>query len=99
MSGKATQDHRFGGPWTEIKLDAVQYYLQCYTNALSRTFMLWYIDGFARSGSRISKAVKGGLFERTPISVEHETLDGSARRPKGQHLGQQIGRLEGTNGR
>jgi hypothetical protein len=29
-------EHTFGGPWTEIKLDAVQYYLECYTRALKR---------------------------------------------------------------
>ena len=28
--------HKFGGPWTEVKLDAVEYYLKCYTKALSR---------------------------------------------------------------
>jgi len=28
-------DHPFGGPWTEIKLDAVQYCLECYAKALT----------------------------------------------------------------
>jgi hypothetical protein len=28
-------EHRYGGPWTEIKLEAVEY-LKCYTAALSR---------------------------------------------------------------
>jgi len=35
-------DHPFGGPWTEIKLDAVQYYLECYAKALTpKKFDLW----------------------------------------------------------
>ena len=46
-------DHDFGGPWTEIKLDAVEYYLECYTKALKRVgFDLTYIDAFAGTGSR-----------------------------------------------
>ena len=45
--------HIFGGPWTEIKLDAVEYYLGCYTRALKQVdFDLWYIDAFAGSGDR-----------------------------------------------
>jgi hypothetical protein len=27
----ADQGHRFGGAWTEVKLDAVNYYLKFYT--------------------------------------------------------------------
>jgi hypothetical protein len=30
--------HRFGGPWTEIKLDAVMYFIGCYTRADSDGF-------------------------------------------------------------
>src|SRR5262249_54532640 len=45
--------HAFGGPWTEIKLDAVQYYLECYSKALKRVgFDLTYVDAFAGTGSR-----------------------------------------------
>ena len=74
-------EHYFGGPWTEIKLDAIEYYLSCYTQALQHTsFDLWYIDAFAGSGQRTVEQLKGGLFEGKPISLEKETLAGSARR-------------------
>ena len=74
-------EHRFGGPWTEIKLDAVEYYLTCYTKALRATsFDLWYIDAFAGSGERTVEQETGGLFERRPIAITTETLAGSARR-------------------
>ena len=74
-------EHKFGGPWTEVKLDTVMYYLECYTKALSfKTFELWYIDAFAGSGSREVETLKGGIFEGKPISVEREILAGSARR-------------------
>ncbi len=47
--------HRYGGTWTELKLDAVTYYLECYTKALThRRFILWYIDAFAGTGDRIA---------------------------------------------
>jgi hypothetical protein len=46
-------EHTFGGPWTEIKLDAVHYYLGCYTKALKRVGLdLSYIDAFAGTGTR-----------------------------------------------
>ncbi|MCX5513443.1 hypothetical protein C3941_23665 [Kaistia algarum] len=72
---------RFGGPWTEIKLDAIQYYMECYTKALRRiSFDLWYFDAFAGSGRReTERTVGGGLFDG-PEQTIRETLDGSARR-------------------
>lgn len=74
-------DHWYGGPWTEIKLDAVEYYLQCYTKALKAFgFDLTYIDAFAGTGSRDTISTKGGLFEGCPIQDVKETLAGSARR-------------------
>jgi hypothetical protein len=77
MAGK----HIFGGPWTEIKLDAVEYYLECYTKALKYAgFNLWYIDAFAGSGDRESLRETGGIFEGAPIETIRETLAGSARR-------------------
>jgi three-Cys-motif partner protein len=73
--------HSFGGPWTEIKLDAVEYYLSCYTNALEHwPFDLWYIDAFAGTGTRTVERLSGGLFEGKPIAPTREVLDGSARR-------------------
>jgi three-Cys-motif partner protein len=74
-------EHRFGGIWTEIKLETVIYYLECYTKALShRDFDLWYIDAFAGTGSRTVEQVVGGLFQQQPISLETAVLAGSARR-------------------
>jgi three-Cys-motif partner protein len=74
-------EHPFGGPWTEIKLDAVEYYLKCYAKALKRVgFDLWYIDAFAGTGTRDSERVVGGLFEGIPIQIVKEKLAGSARR-------------------
>lgn len=73
--------HKFGGPWTEVKLDAVQYYLECYARALTWAGMdIWYIDAFAGSGDREAEREVGGLFENRPIETIVETLDGSARR-------------------
>jgi hypothetical protein len=66
-------DHRFGGPWTEIKLDAVCYYLECYTKALSRKqFDLWYVDAFAGIGDRTN--------EKLPVDLRDE-LRGAKRTP------------------
>lgn len=44
-------EHRFGGGWTELKLNAVKDYLSFYTLALKKqSFKLHYIDGFAGTG-------------------------------------------------
>jgi len=74
-------EHRFGGPWTEIKLDAVEYYLECYTRALKSVgFDLWYVDAFAGTGDREEERETGGILEGTPIETVVETMAGSARR-------------------
>lgn len=74
-------NHQFGGAWTEIKLDAVEHYLKLYTNALrSLPFDLWYIDGFAGSGSRTVEVESGGLFDGGPLRTTTEQLAGSAKR-------------------
>ena len=45
-------DQRFGGQWTQEKLDILEKYLDAYTTALGRqNFSLMYIDGFAGTGS------------------------------------------------
>lgn len=73
--------HRFGGAWTEVKLDAVQYYLECYAKALTFAGMdIWYIDAFAGSGDRETTKEVGGVLEMMPVEIVTETLDGSARR-------------------
>jgi three-Cys-motif partner protein len=74
-------EHQFGGPWTEIKLDAVCYYLECYTKALSQQrFDLWYVDVFAGRGDRTTERLTGGLLESQPMKWIAETLPGSAKR-------------------
>ena len=46
-------EHRFGGPWTDEKLQVVSKYLGFYTEALKNQFWdLVYIDAFAGTGSR-----------------------------------------------
>jgi len=73
--------HEFGGPWTEIKLDAISEYLHFYQNALkNRGFETWYVDAFAGTGERNAKVVKGGIFDNTPVEEVEEVLAGSARR-------------------
>jgi len=43
---------KFGGPWTLLKLEVLEKYLNFYTNALKKQrFKLCYIDAFAGSGS------------------------------------------------
>lgn len=79
-------EHRFGGPRTEIKLDAISDYLGFYTQALKQKpkpetpFILWYIDAFAGSGERTATRETGGILENRPISVDAVQLDGSAKR-------------------
>lgn len=80
------KNHKFGGAWTEIKLDAVNYYLDFYTNVLKdkptarNPFNLWYIDAFAGSGSRQVDRTIGGIFENRPIGSETVDLAGSVLR-------------------
>lgn len=79
-------EHRFGGPWTEVKLDAITDYLAFFTGALrykprrEKPFQLWYFDAFAGSGDRTATRQTGGVLEGTPLNVADVTLDGSARR-------------------
>jgi len=48
------QDNKFGGNWTEKKLDAVEEYLKFFTTALkNQNFKLCYIDAFSGSGNVI----------------------------------------------
>jgi three-Cys-motif partner protein len=81
-SGKGSMmPQRYGGPWSEVKLDAVMYYLSAYTVALrSQGFELWYFDGFAGTGNREADELRGGILSGQPIEQVVVTLDGSARR-------------------
>jgi three-Cys-motif partner protein len=50
MKGERAQ--KFGGPWSLLKVEAVEEYLRAYSIAMSRQkFNLVYIDAFAGSGS------------------------------------------------
>ncbi|MEJ7933639.1 three-Cys-motif partner protein TcmP [Sphingobium sp. AN558] len=80
---RASEDdrHDFGGPWTELKLNALDEYSQFFTVALkNQKFELWYIDPFAGTGTRVAKKQTGGLLEGVPVAIEEEILAGSARR-------------------
>jgi three-Cys-motif partner protein len=76
----SSAEHEFGGPWTEIKLDAVSEYLKFFTGALRNKFELWYVDAFAGSGERTTTRTIGGLLEGVPMSEEKVQLEGSAKR-------------------
>lgn len=72
--------HRFGGGWTEEKLDRVSLYLQAYTTALkNQPFALMYADAFAGTGYRLSTddtSTVGGLFQMPEVD---DLAKGSAR--------------------
>lgn len=75
------QGHRFGGAWTELKLDAVHYYLGFFTRVLkTKPFDLWYIDAFAGSGTRVIEREIGGLLEESLVSESTEEIAGSVLR-------------------
>lgn len=81
MATQAEQGHRFGGAWTELKLDAVHYYLGFFTRVLkTQPFDLWYIDAFAGSGTRTVERETGGLLEDAPVTEVTEELAGSVLR-------------------
>ena len=55
---------RFGGPWTQDKLDILRLYLDAYTTALkNQPFTLTYIDAFAGAGMYIESDQDRGEFE------------------------------------
>jgi three-Cys-motif partner protein len=71
--------HRFGGTWTDEKLQVLEGYLSAYTTALKNTsFRKGYIDAFAGTGYREAPE----RLELLPDLVDEEPqtlLDGSAR--------------------
>jgi three-Cys-motif partner protein len=79
----AEQGHRFGGAWTEIKLEAVSDYCQFFNKVLvgqpspDRQFERWYFDAFAGSGTRRVEREIGGLLEGRPTEIEIEDMAGS----------------------
>lgn len=94
-------EHRFGGAWTALKLDAVGHYLNFYTDVLkTQPFDLWYIDAFAGSGTSAFQATTGGLFDGTPTEEATVTLTGSVLRALStEHPFQKLIFIEGDAGR
>lgn len=74
------KQHRFGGEWTEVKLQAISAYSEFFTGAISGIFDLWYVDPFAGTGERTAVEQSGGLFENKPISSVERQYPGSASR-------------------
>jgi three-Cys-motif partner protein len=80
---------RFGGDWTEAKLDIIEEYLQRYTTALSKQHQ-WkkmYVDAFAGTGYRQERGKSSAANDVTlsliPELAESDTqrfLEGSAHR-------------------
>ncbi len=63
---------RFGGPWTEQKLEILRRYLDAYTTALkNQPFQLTYVDAFAGAGSYAEATSEYAEF--------HEMRSGSTR--------------------
>ena len=70
-------DFKYGGPWTQIKVNVLADYLKFYTRALKdQRFELLYIDGFAGSGERSVGISGGGLFGQD----DEMTMEGSAKK-------------------
>lgn len=68
--GSRGRGHRFGGDWTEKKLDILGGYLQAYTTALkNQPFEKVYIDAFAGTGYRSAKTPSLGDGAAMPIGL------------------------------
>lgn len=67
--------HRFGGIWTQNKLEILDEYLRFYVNALkNQSFVLHYVDAFAGVGTHTPKEIDG-----QEVIVPREDLVGSVR--------------------
>ncbi len=75
--------HRFGGNWTEQKLECVSKYLHAYTTIMSKQpFRFAYIDAFAGTGYREIESDEGTDELMFPDLASSEVVsfhDGSAR--------------------
>jgi three-Cys-motif partner protein len=70
--------HRFGGTWTDKKVETVRKYLAGYTMALkNQPFRRNYIDAFAGTGERTVKESEDQM--RLDVPELDEVLKGSAR--------------------
>lgn len=78
LIGRRMSQHRFGGPWTVEKLEALRAYLTSYAQALkNQPFQRLYIDAFAGTGDRTSKRREvSRLFEVPELD---DMTKGSAR--------------------
>lgn len=66
-----TPEHRFGGAWTDEKLERVRKYLCAYTriftrNEQARFFQTTYVDAFAGTGHHVASAARSGEFALIP---------------------------------
>jgi three-Cys-motif partner protein len=75
--------HKFGGGWTNVKLEHVRKYLRAYTTIMnSFHFRFAYIDAFAGTGYRTLKESENAAELMLPKMFEEEVqefFDGSAR--------------------
>ena len=68
-------DHKFGGPWTEQKLQCLGKYLEFYTTALKNTaFTTLYIDAFAGNGHCLIKTRDGERVIPGSAKIALETV-------------------------
>lgn len=79
-------EHRFGGDWTQEKLDNLRGYLVSYrsifaNNDRAKFFTTWYVDAFAGSGSitTTTQSVSTYSFLDEPEEEQKRFLDGSAK--------------------
>jgi len=81
------REHRFGGSWTNTKLEVLRKYLQAYSTLMkNQGFDKWYIDAFAGTGYRTLRSVTENsgnsgklLFPDLAAEEPQRLLDGSAR--------------------
>ena len=68
---KRATEHRFGGAWTQEKLEVLRKYLVAYTNVLkNQRLERYYIDAFAGTGDRTSHRDKAPkLFELPEFEI------------------------------
>jgi three-Cys-motif partner protein len=75
--------HTFGGDWTQQKLERIRKYLSAYTTALkNQPFTLAYIDAFAGTGYRTTRALDSDDEFPFPELAEEDSrrfVEGSAR--------------------
>lgn len=82
MSFEADYQQRFGGDWTEIKLQKISKYLRAYAQIMkNRSFVYAYIDAFAGTGYRTLSKEDSTMEFLLPLN-EREVktfIEGSAR--------------------